>query len=78
MLSKKELVDFLKDVPDDFEIYFFPENMDDFEDENGKPIEIRSHLVYVDPSCRQRDCYPTFIANINTIEIIPYRESEEE
>ena len=77
MLKKKELIEFLKDVPDDFQIFFFPENMKDFVDEEGRPVEIKSHLVYVDPSCKQGDCYPTFIANINTVDIIPYSGEEE-
>jgi hypothetical protein len=78
MLTKKDLIEFLKDVPDNYELYFFPENLDDFVDDEGKPIEIHSHLVYVDPGCKKNDCYPTFVANIHTIEIVPYTEDGEE
>lgn len=78
MLTKKDLIEFLKDVPDHYELYFFPENLDDFEDDDGKPLEIRSHLAYVNPDCKKDDCYPTFVANINTIEIVPYFEGAEQ
>jgi hypothetical protein len=74
MLTKKELLDFLKDVPDNYIIYFFPEDLENFVDDEGVPVEIKSHLVYVDPDCKEDQCYPTFIANIQTVEIVPYKD----
>ena len=63
-MKKLELVKFLEDFSDDYEIFFFKES----------PEKI--HIVATDPKCicDEDGCYKTFIADIDVLEEIPYKE----
>lgn len=65
-MTRIELVKFLEDFPDDYKIFFYKEASD------------KLHLVATNPECvcNENGCFTTFVADIDILEEIPYKECD--